>query len=39
MRGWTWRLVDIEVTEELREQMAQKLSRTLAKMRSGERPR
>jgi hypothetical protein len=39
LRGWTWRLVDIEVTEELREQMAQKLSRTLAKMRSGDRAR
>ncbi|WP_336488181.1 DUF2939 domain-containing protein [Methylobacterium nigriterrae] len=37
MRGWVWRLVDIEVTEELRAEMAQKLARTLAKARAGER--
>ena len=37
LRGWTWRLVDIEVAEALREQMAQRLGRTLARARAGER--
>lgn len=37
LRGWTWRLVDIEVAEALREQMAQRLGRTLARVRAGER--
>ncbi|MGU3538681.1 DUF2939 domain-containing protein [Methylobacterium sp. A54F] len=38
LRGWVWRLVDIEVTDTLREEMARKLARTLAKLRAGERP-
>ena len=37
LRGWTWRLVDIEVAEALRDQMAQRLGRTLARARAGER--
>ncbi len=37
LRGWTWRLVDIEVADALREQMAQRLGRTLARARAGER--
>ncbi|AWN42104.1 DUF2939 domain-containing protein [Methylobacterium durans] len=37
LRGFVWRLVDIEVTEDLRAQMAQKLARTLARMRAGDR--
>lgn len=37
LRAWSWRLVDIEVTEDLRSQMAQKLARTLARMRAGEK--
>ncbi|MDR7036896.1 hypothetical protein J2X36_001638 [Methylobacterium sp. BE186] len=37
LRAWSWRLVDIEVTEDLRAQMAQKLARTLARMRAGEK--
>lgn len=35
LRGWSWRLVDIEVAERLREQMAQRLARTLARVRAG----
>ncbi|GJD92355.1 MULTISPECIES: DUF2939 domain-containing protein [Methylobacterium] len=31
LRGWAWRLTDIEVTETLRQQMAAGLARTLAK--------
>lgn len=37
LRGWSWRLVDIEVTEALREQMAQRLARTVSRLRSGDR--
>jgi len=37
LRGWTWRLVDIEVAEAQRDQMAQRLGRTLARARAGER--
>lgn len=33
LRGWTWRVVDIEVAEALRAQMAQRLGRTLARTR------
>ncbi|NEU12297.1 DUF2939 domain-containing protein [Methylobacterium sp. BTF04] len=33
LRGWTWRLVDIELTQELRERIAQRLSRAAARAR------
>lgn len=38
LRGWSWRLVDIEVAEALRAQIAQRLARTLARVRSGAPP-
>ena len=37
LRGWSWRLVDIEVTEVLRGQMAQRLTRTVGRLRAGDR--
>ena len=37
LRGWTWRLIDIEVTEILRQRMAAGLSKTLARAQQGER--
>ena len=37
LRGWTWRLIDIEVADALRAEMAQRLGRTLARARSGEK--
>lgn len=33
LRGWTWRLVDIELTQALRERIAQKLARAAARVR------
>jgi hypothetical protein len=33
LRGWTWRLVDIELNDELRERIAQAFARTGAKAR------
>lgn len=33
LRGWTWRLVDIELTQALRERIAQKLARAAARAR------
>lgn len=37
LRGSVWRLIDIEVTEALRERVAQKLAKALARVRSGDR--
>lgn len=35
LRGWTWRLIDIEVTETLRQRMAAGLAKTIAKAQQG----
>ena len=37
LRGTTWRLIDLEVTESLRDRFAQKLAKALARVRSGDR--
>jgi hypothetical protein len=35
LRGWTWRLTDIEMTEALRQRMAAGLAKTIAKAQQG----
>lgn len=39
LRGSVWRLIDIEVTDALRERVAQKLTKALARVRAGDRGR